>query len=29
MGSHHDYTRWEPVRAQKMAANNDKFKEAA
>jgi len=23
------YTRWEPVRAQKMAANNDKMKEAA
>jgi hypothetical protein len=23
------YTRWEPVRAQKMAANGDKFKEAA
>lgn len=23
------YTRWEPVRAQKMAANSDKFKEAA
>ncbi len=23
------YTRWEPVRAQKLAANGDKFKEAA
>lgn len=23
------YTRWEPVRAQKLAANSDKFKEAA